>query len=181
MQYITSLLSSTPPPPATTSPLKVRVEYSCGSVEYTTACSTGTYDPDQLTTRIDRPRVRPLVVTPVPLLRASFHLSCVIGSQRQTLQTTTSGHRPRGNEVVQGQTIEGTEHTPWTLDSLVDHFSRRIGPVQIITGGPNILDIVPCLELFETFRPSIVDVLGVRDELRRRRSVGSGHFEWRTG
>ena len=39
-QYITSLLSSTPPPPATTSPLKVRVEYSCGNVEYTTACST---------------------------------------------------------------------------------------------------------------------------------------------
>ena len=39
-QYITSLLSSTPPPLATTSPLKVRVEYSCGSVEYTTACST---------------------------------------------------------------------------------------------------------------------------------------------
>ena len=39
MQYITLLLSSTPPP-ATTSPIKVRVEYSCGSVEYTTACST---------------------------------------------------------------------------------------------------------------------------------------------
>ena len=40
MQYITSLLPSTPRPPATTSPLKVRVEYSCGSVEYTTTCST---------------------------------------------------------------------------------------------------------------------------------------------
>ena len=40
MQYITSLLSSTPPPSSNTSPLKVRVEYSCGSVEYTTACST---------------------------------------------------------------------------------------------------------------------------------------------
>ena len=39
-QYITLLLSFTPPPLATTSPLKVRVEYSCGSVEYTTACST---------------------------------------------------------------------------------------------------------------------------------------------
>ena len=39
-QYITSLLSSTPPPSSNTSPLKVRVEYSCGSVEYTTACST---------------------------------------------------------------------------------------------------------------------------------------------
>ena len=40
MQYITSLLSSTPPSSSNTSPLKVRVEYSCGSVEYTTACST---------------------------------------------------------------------------------------------------------------------------------------------
>ena len=39
-QYITSLLSFTPPPLATSSPPKVRVEYSCGSVEYTTAYST---------------------------------------------------------------------------------------------------------------------------------------------
>ena len=33
-----SLLHSTTT--SNTSPLKVRVEYSCGSVEYTTACST---------------------------------------------------------------------------------------------------------------------------------------------
>ena len=40
MQYITSLLSSTPPPPATTSPLKVRVDSPVVEVEYTTTCST---------------------------------------------------------------------------------------------------------------------------------------------
>ena len=47
MQYITSLLSSTPLSPATPSLLKVRVEYSCGSVEYTTACSTKMVEMEQ--------------------------------------------------------------------------------------------------------------------------------------
>ena len=40
-QYITSLLSSTPPSSATTPPLKVRVDSPVVDVEYTTACSTG--------------------------------------------------------------------------------------------------------------------------------------------
>ena len=40
MQYITSLLSSTPPPPATTPLSKVRVDSPVVEVEYTTACST---------------------------------------------------------------------------------------------------------------------------------------------
>ena len=40
MQYITSLLSSTLPLTATTSPLKVRVDSPVVEVEYTTACST---------------------------------------------------------------------------------------------------------------------------------------------
>ena len=44
MQYITSLLSPTPPPPATTSPLKVRVDSPVVEVEYTTACSTNGTD-----------------------------------------------------------------------------------------------------------------------------------------
>ena len=35
----------------------------------------GTNDPHQLTTRIDRLGVWPLVIAPVPLLRASLHLS----------------------------------------------------------------------------------------------------------
>ena len=47
--------------------------------------------------------------------------------------------------------------------------------------GSHVLDIVVCLEVFETLCASIVDVLGIGNELRRRRSVGGRHFEWRTG
>ena len=110
---------------------------------------TGTNDPHQLTTRIDRLRVRPLVVAPVPLLRALFHLSRVVGRQGQTLETMTSSHRPGRDEVVQGQTIKGTERTPWTLDSLVDRLGRQISPARIVAGGTSILDIVAALEPLE--------------------------------
>ena len=48
-------------------------------------------------------------------------------------------------------------------------------------GGLSILNVEPCPELLEAFCPSIVNILGIGDELRRRRSVGSRHFEWRTG
>ena len=136
-----------------------------------------TNDPHQLTTCIDCLRVRPLVVAPVPLLRALLHLSRVVGHQGQTLETTTSGHRPRGNEVIQRQTVEGTERTPRTLDSLVDRFGRRIGPSWIIASDPSILDVVATLELLEALSTSVVDVLSVGHKLRRRRrSVGSRHF-----
>ena len=48
--------------------------------------------------------------------------------------------------------------------------------------GMSPLDVVPSFELFEALGMSIVDVLGIGDELRRRRrSVGSRHFVWRTG
>ena len=47
--------------------------------------------------------------------------------------------------------------------------------------GSGILDVVPRLELFEPLGMGIVDILSIGDELRRRRSVGSGHFEWRMG
>ena len=48
--------------------------------------------------------------------------------------------------------------------------------------GPHVFDVVPGLELLEALSVSIVDVLGIGDKLgRRRRSVGSRHFEWRTG
>ena len=40
---------------------------------------TGTNDPHQLTTHIDCPRVWPLVIAPVPLLRASLYLSRIVG------------------------------------------------------------------------------------------------------
>ena len=49
-------------------------------------------------------------------------------------------------------------------------------------GRPSVLDVVPCLELLETLHMGIVNILGVGDELRRRRRiVGSRHFVWRTG
>ena len=50
------------------------------------------------------------------------------------------------------------------------------------TSGPCVLDIVPCLEPFGTFGTSVVNILGVGDELRRRgRNIGGRHFKWRTG
>ena len=74
------------------------------------------------------------------------------------------------------------ESTSQTLGGLIDCLRRGIDPVGIVASGPSILDVVPCLELFETFGASIVDIWGVGDKLRRgRRSVGSRHFKWRTG
>ena len=39
------------------------------------------------------------------------------------LETTMNGHRTSGDEVVQGKRVKGTECTPQTLDSLINHFS----------------------------------------------------------
>ena len=143
---------------------------------------TSTNNPHQLTTRIDHLRVRPLVVTPIPLLRTALHLCRIIGSQGQALETTTSSHRPGRDKVVQGQTIEGAERTPWTLNSLVHRLGRRINPPRIVTGASGVLDVVATLESLEALGPSVVDILSIANELRRRRrSVGSRHFEWRTG
>ena len=137
---------------------------------------------DQLTTCVDRPRVWPLVIVPIPLLCTAFHLCHVVGSQGQMLKTTTSGHGTQRDEIVKGETIEGSESTPRTLDSLEDGFSRQIGPPRIIASNTGVLDIIATLESLEALRPSIVDILGVGDKLRRRRrSVGSRHFEWRMG
>ena len=96
------------------------------------------------------------------------------------LQTTTSGHRTRGDKVVQRQGIERTECTPWTLHGLVDGFGGRINCVWVITSGPSILDVVLCLELLEALCVGIVDILGVGNKLRRR-SVGSRHFDVEDG
>ena len=119
---------------------------------------------------------------PVPLLHASFHLSHIVGHQGQTLEMMTSSHRPRGNEVVQGQTIEGMERTPRTLNGQINRLGQWISPMRIVVGNSSVLDVVAALELLEALCPSIVDILGIGDELRRRRrSVGSRHFEWRMG
>ena len=96
------------------------------------------------------------------------------------LEMTTSGYQLRRDEVVQRQTIERSEHTPRTLDGLVNNFGQRIDGVRIVTSGPRVLDIVSRLELFEAFSASVVNVLSIGDELGRR-SIGSRHFDWRTG
>ena len=141
----------------------------------------GSDDADQLTTNVDCCQVQPLVVALVPLLSASFHLSCIVGSQGQVLQTTMSGHQSGGDEVVKGQTVKGSESTPQTLHSLVNSFSQWVDPLRIVMSGLSILDIVSCLESLEALCVGVVDILGKGNKLRRRRSVGSRHFVWRTG
>ena len=136
---------------------------------------------DQLSTNVNRLQTWPLIIALVPLLRAAFHLRRIVGRQGQMLEVTTSSYRPSRDKVVQGERIEGLESTPWTLDSLINGFSRRIDHVRIIACGPGVLDIESRLELLKPFGASIVDILGVGDELRRRRSVGGRHFKWRMG
>ena len=54
--------------------------------------------------------------------------------------------------------------------------------IWIITGGPSVLDVVVTLESLKALHLSIVDVLGVGDKLRRRRrSIGSRHFNVEDG
>ena len=94
---------------------------------------------------------------------------------------TMSSNRPRGDEVDKGKTVKSPKSTPQTLHSLVDSFSRQIGPPWIITGGTGILDIVAGFEPLEALCLGVVNILGVGDELRRRRSVGSRHFNVEDG
>ena len=139
-------------------------------------------DTDQLSTHVDRLRVRPLIITSVPLLHAAFHLRHIVGRQGKTLETVTSSYGPRRNKVVKRKRVKGPESTPQTLYSLIDRFGHRIHAVGIVASSPRVLDIVPCLEMLEPLRMGIVDVLSIGDELgRRSRSVGSRHFMWRMG
>ena len=94
------------------------------------------------------------------------------------LKATTSGDRTRRDEVIKRNRVKGTESTSWTLNSLVDRLCQRVYGIWIIVGSPSVLDIVTMLELLEALHTSIVDILGIRDELRRRRrSVGGRHFK----
>ena len=137
---------------------------------------------DQLTGNVDRLQRRTLVVTTIPLLRTPLHLRNIVGRQGKMFETSTSSYSPGRNEVVQRQRVEGSESTSRTLHGLIDRFGRRIHTIRVISSGPRVLDVVPRLEMLEALCTSIVDVLGIGDELgRRRRSVGSRHFEWRTG
>ena len=72
--------------------------------------------------------------------------------------------------------------TPRTFGSLVDILGARIRPTRIVTGGTGILPVVGGLKPLEALHPGVVDILGKADKSRRRRrSIGSRHFKWRTG
>ena len=130
-------------------------------------------DTDQLSAGVDCPQLRPLVVTSVPFLCAVFHLCSIIGSQGQMLQMTTSCHGASRNKVVQGKRVERPESTPWTLHCLIDRFGQRVQTIGFVASSPHVLDVVLRLELLKALGASIVDVLGIGDELGRRgRSVG---------
>ena len=57
------------------------------------------------------------------------------------LEMTVSSHRPTGDEVVQGQPVEGPLQTPWTLHSLEDIFGCRITPTWIVASTSRVLDV----------------------------------------
>ena len=128
-----------------------------------------TNDSDQLMADVDHLQICALVVMPIPLLRTTFHLRSIVRGQGQMLETTTSRNGARRDEVIQRQQVEGPESATRTLDSLVDNFGGGIKAVGIVASGPRVLDVVPHLELLEALGASIVDVLGVGNELGRRR------------
>ena len=139
-------------------------------------------DTDQLPTYVDRLQTQPLIITAIPLLRAAFHLCCIVGHQGKTLEATTSSDRPRGDKVVEGKRVEGPESASQTLHGLIDGFGGGVNAVGIVASSSRILDVVLCLELLEALRASIVNVLSVGNELRRgRRSVGGRHFDVEDG
>ena len=143
---------------------------------------TSTNDTDQLMTGVYRHRRWPLLIAPVPLLHTVLHLCRIIRSQGQTLEATTSSHGSTGDEVVQGQPIKGPLRTTRTLRSLEDVFGYRVDPPRIIASASGVLDIVGGFEPLKALHPGVIDILGEGDKSRRRRrSIGSRHFEWRTG
>ena len=93
----------------------------------------------------------------------------------------TSGHGTRGDKIIEGKTVEGLKCTPQTLHGLIDCLSLWVGPVQIITGSLGILDVVTCLEMLEALHLGVVNILGVGNKLRRRRSIGSRYFDVEDG
>ena len=53
--------------------------------------------------------------------------------------------------------------------------------MRIVAGGPGVLDIVMGFETLEALCPGVINILGIGDELGRRRSVGSRHFDVEDG
>ena len=61
-------------------------------------------------------------------------------------------------------------------------FHCQIGPLLIVASNPGVFLVVNGTELLEAFCVGVVDVLSIGcKRSRRRRSIGVGHFGWRTG
>ena len=142
---------------------------------------TGTDDTHQLTAGINNIQPWTLVIALVPFLGTMMHLDGVVGSKGETFEMTASSNSPCLNKVLKGETIKSPLGTSRTLRGLVDVFSLRIGPTWIVTSGPGVLAVVIGLKPLEALHLGIVDVLGEGDESRRRRSVGSRHFDVENG
>ena len=92
------------------------------------------------------------------------------------LQTTRSSNGSGSDEVLESVCVEGSLKAARALDSVVNLFGHRIGPMWIVTSGLSIPLVEDGLVLFEALCLGIVDFLGKGDESgRRRRSVGGRH------
>ena len=49
----------------------------------------------------------PLVVAPIPLLCAAFHLCSIVGHQGQALGMMASHNGSRSDETLEGESVEG--------------------------------------------------------------------------
>ena len=121
-----------------------------------------------------------LVVVPIPLLCAAFHLCSIVGCQGQVLGMTASRTGSRSDEILEGESVEGPLGTPTRLDGVVDIFRRQVSTIRIVPSAASVLLVEDGLVLFEALHIGVVDILG-KGHKRRRRSVGSRHFMWRTG
>ena len=135
---------------------------------------------DQLMTGVDNFWPRPLVVMPVPLLHAAFHLRHIVRHQGQMLETMTSSDQSQSDEILERECVEGPLQTTRTLDSVVYIFCHWVGPPWIIMGSPGILLVENGLVPFEAFHLGVIDILSEGNKSGRR-SIGSRHFVWRTG
>ena len=94
---------------------------------------------------------------------------------------TMSDNQSQSDEVLKGQGFKGPLQTTRTLDGVVDVFSCWVGPSWIVVSSTGILLVEDDPVLFKALCLGVIDILGVGDESRRRRSIGIRNIEWRMG
>ena len=93
-----------------------------------------------------------------------------------------SSNGSRSDEVLEGESIKGPLQTTRTLDGIVNIFRCWVGPSLIIASNPGVLLVEDGFVLLEALQVGVINILSIRSKRgRRRRSVGVGHFMWRTG